>query len=143
MKEETLIPYDTSTGDGTPPECISCHDKYKKINNIMTKSEIPKFKNALTTDKHNFPQEQILLLLEMVVTSILLIGMALYFDILNINLIRIERSMLKNFLLFMNGPLKVGKISDSEECIVLIFILLWFHLIIWFRKIDVYKGNYG
>ena len=58
MKKETLIPYDLTTGKGVPLECISRHDMYNKANNIMTKPEMPKFKNRLTPDKHNIPQEQ-------------------------------------------------------------------------------------
>ena len=65
--------------------------------------------------------------------------MVLFSAILNINLQRIARSMLKNFHLSMNGPLKVGQIFDSEECIVLTFILLGFHPIIWFKKVEVLK----
>ena len=58
LKEETLVAYDASTGKGVPVECISRHDMYNKTNNIMTKSEMPKFKNQLTPDQHNVSQEQ-------------------------------------------------------------------------------------
>ena len=57
LKGETLNPYDSATGDGTPSKCIYHHDKYNQINYIMTKSEMPKFKNDLTLDKHSVPQE--------------------------------------------------------------------------------------
>ena len=43
---------------GVPARCISRHDMYNKTNNIMTKSEMAKFKNELTLNKHNNPQEQ-------------------------------------------------------------------------------------
>ena len=58
LKEETLAPYDSTTKRGVPKECISRHDKYNKTNYIMTKLEMPKFKNQLTPDQHNVPQEQ-------------------------------------------------------------------------------------
>ena len=58
LKEETLVPYDTATKRGMPEECISRHDLYNKTNNIMTKSEMKKFKNDLTPDTNNSPQEQ-------------------------------------------------------------------------------------
>ena len=58
LKEETLIPYDLTSGKGVPTECIARHDMYNKTNNIMTKLEMPKFKNILTPNKHNVPQEQ-------------------------------------------------------------------------------------
>ena len=58
LKEETLIPYNGTSGKGVPEECISRDGLYNKTNNIMTKSEIEKFKNALTPDQHNVPQEQ-------------------------------------------------------------------------------------
>ena len=73
------------------------------------------------------------------VTSIVLIGMDIFFDILNISRIRIAKIMLRNFHISMNGLLKVGPISNSEECFVLICILLGFHPTIWFRKVEVLK----
>ena len=44
LKEETLVKYDPVTGKGVPEECILRHDMYNKTNNIMTKSEMKKFK---------------------------------------------------------------------------------------------------
>ena len=58
LKEETLVKYDENTGRGVPDECILRHDLYNKPNYIMTKSETKKFKNSLTLDANNTPQEQ-------------------------------------------------------------------------------------
>ena len=58
LKEETLVKYDPVTGKGVPEECILRHDLYNKTNYIMTKSEMKKFKNELTLDGNNAPQEQ-------------------------------------------------------------------------------------
>ena len=46
LKEETLEKYDATTKRGVPEECIAQHDLYNKTNNIMTKSEMPKFKDS-------------------------------------------------------------------------------------------------
>ena len=57
-KEEILIPYNSTTNTGVLKECIECHYKWKKINYIMRKSEMLKFKNELTLDKNGNQQEQ-------------------------------------------------------------------------------------
>ena len=59
QKDEILISYDTSTKLSVPKECIERHSKRKKINYIMCKLEMTKFKNELTLDKHDNQQEQI------------------------------------------------------------------------------------
>ena len=58
LKEETLEKYDATTKRGVPEECIAQHDMYNKTNNIMTKLEMKKFKNVLTPDQQNLPQDQ-------------------------------------------------------------------------------------
>ena len=57
-KEEILIPYDSNTNTGVPKECIDRHNKRKKINYIVRKLEMEKFKNELTLDTNGSQQEQ-------------------------------------------------------------------------------------
>ena len=57
-KEEILIPYNSNTNTGVPKECIERHNKRRKINYVMQKSEMPKFKNELTLDANGNQQEQ-------------------------------------------------------------------------------------
>ena len=58
QKDEILIPYNSTTKTGVPEECIARHNKRKKINYVMQKSGMKKFKNELTLDKNGNQQEQ-------------------------------------------------------------------------------------
>ena len=55
-KEEILNPYDPNTNTGVPKECTERHNKRKKINYVMQKLEMPKFKNELTLDANGDQQ---------------------------------------------------------------------------------------
>ena len=58
QKDEIMISYNSTTKVGVPVECIKHHNKRKKINYVMQKSEMTKFKNELILDKNGNQEEQ-------------------------------------------------------------------------------------
>lgn len=58
QKDEVLILYNSTTKVGVPKQCIERHSKQKKIDYVISKSEMTEFKNELTPDTNGNQQEQ-------------------------------------------------------------------------------------
>lgn len=139
QKDEILISYDTSTKLSVPKECIERHSKRKKINYIMCKLEMTKFKNELTLDKHDNQQEQIFVTSPIGGSQYLVYYDGKLYQYLLYQSKKDCQEYIKNFPFLMDWCPEewVNFQHGSENCAYTHFA--WMTLLIWFNEVVVLK----